>query len=85
MQAFLEGLLDPRIVWDQPRPVSALGFMSVMGENIAGPPALSRGVGGASFAVISDRYMNLSTKAGYHLSTLDVYCGQSQNKNCIRF
>jgi pyruvate,water dikinase len=85
MQAFLEGLLDPRIAWDQPRPVSARGFMSVMGENIAGPPALSRGVGGASFAVISDRYMNFSTKAGYHFSTLDVYCGQSQNKNYIHF
>jgi pyruvate,water dikinase len=85
MQAFLEGLMDPRIKWDEPRPVSARGFMSVMGENIAGPPALSRGVGGASFAVISDRYMNFSTKAGYHFSTLDVYCGQSQNKNYIHF
>jgi len=85
MKAFLEGLLDPRIKWDEPRPVSARGFMSVMGENIAGPPALARGIGGASFAVVSDRYMNFSTKAGYHFSTLDVYCGQSQNKNYIHF
>jgi len=85
MQAFLEGMLDPEIKWDQPRPVSARGFMSVLGENIAGLPAESRGVGGAYFAVISDRYMNFSTKAGYHFSTLDVYCGQSQNKNYIHF
>jgi pyruvate,water dikinase len=83
--AFMEGLLDPRIRWDEPRPVSARGFMSVMGENIAGPPAVVRGVGGASFAVVSDRYMNFSTKAGYHFSTLDVYCGQSQNKNYVHF
>ncbi len=85
MLAFLKGMLDSRIKWDEPRPVSARGFMSVMGENIAGPPAMSRGVGGTSFAVISDRYMNFSTKAGYHFSTLDVYCGQSQNKNYIHF
>jgi pyruvate,water dikinase len=29
--------------------------------------------------------MNFSTKAGYHFSTLDVYCGHSQNKNYIHF
>ncbi len=29
--------------------------------------------------------MNFSTKAGYHFSTLDVYCGQSQNKNYVHF
>jgi len=85
MKAFLEGLLDDRIKWDQPRPVSARGFLSVLGENMAGPPAVSRGVGSASFAVVSDRYMNFSTKAGYHFSTVDVYCGKSINKNYIHF
>ncbi|MFH1572424.1 MAG: PEP/pyruvate-binding domain-containing protein [Acidobacteriota bacterium] len=83
--AFLDGLLDERIVWDQPRPISARGFMSVMGESLAGLPAAERGIGGASYAVVSDRYMNFSTKAGYHFSTMDVYCGQSQNKNYIHF
>lgn len=85
MKAFLEGLLDKRIVWNQPRPVSARGFLSVLGQGLAGPPPEALGVGGASYAVISDRYMNFSTKAGYHFSTLDVYCGQSQNKNYIHF
>jgi pyruvate,water dikinase len=85
MNAFLEGLLDKRIAWNRPRPVSARGFLSVLGQGIAGPPPESLGVGGASFAVISDRYMNFNTRAGYHFSTVDVYCGQSQNKNYVHF
>ena len=29
--------------------------------------------------------MNFSTKAGYHFSTVDTYCGESQNKNYVHF
>jgi len=85
MKAFLAGLLDPRIKWDQPRSVSARGFLSVLGESMAAPPAHAQKVGSVSYVVISDRYMNFSTKAGYHFSTVDVYCGESQNKNYIHF
>jgi pyruvate,water dikinase len=85
MTSFLEGLTDRRIRWHQPRPVSMRGFLSVLGEGMAGLPPEARGVGSVSYAIVSDRYMNFSTKAGYHFSTVDVYCGQSQNKNYIHF
>jgi len=85
MRAFLEGMSDPRIVWDKPRTVSARGFASVLGESIIGPPAEAKGVGKMSFAIISDRYLNFSTKAGYHFNTVDTYCGKSLNKNYIHF
>jgi pyruvate,water dikinase len=85
MLSFLEGLLDKRISWSRPRPLSAKGFLSVLGQGLAGPPPQAQGVGSASYAVISDRYMNFSTKAGYHFSTVDVYCGHSQNKNYVHF
>ena len=86
MQAFLVGLLDPSIRWDQPRPLSARGFLSVVGEGLAGPPPQAQQIGRTSFAVVSDCYMNFSTKAGYHFSTVDTYCGEaSLNKNYIHF
>ncbi len=85
LAAFLAGLLDERIRWDRPRPLSARGFLSVLGESMAGPPAEALKVGRASYAIISDRYLNFSTKAGYHFSTIDTYCGQSLNKNYIHF
>jgi len=85
MRAFLEGLLDPRIRWDLPRPVSVRGFLSVLGESMTGPPVDAGQIGRLSYAIISDRYMNFSTKAGYHFSTIDTYCGRSVNKNYIHF
>lgn len=85
LRAFLDGLLDPRIRWDQPRPLSTRGFLSVLGESMAGPPAAAQQIGRTSYAVISDRYMNFSTKAGYHFSTVDTYCGPTQNRNYIHF
>jgi pyruvate,water dikinase len=85
MNAFLSGMLEKRIRWDQPRPVSVRGFLSVLGESISGPPAEARQIGRQSYAIVSDRYMNFSTKAGYHFSTVDTYCGQSQNKNYVHF
>ncbi len=85
MAAFLEGLLEPGIRWDRPRPVSPRGFLSVLGEGLAAPPAEALQVGRVSYAIVSDRYMNFSTKAGYHFSTVDTYCGRSQNKNYIHF
>jgi pyruvate,water dikinase len=85
MTAFVKGLFDSRIARGQPRALSATGYLSVLGESIAGPPAEAKGVGGASFAIISDRYMNFSTRAGYHFSTVDTYCGKSINKNYIHF
>jgi pyruvate,water dikinase len=84
-QAFLAGLTDRRIRWDLPRPLSGRGFFSVLGAGIAAPPAEAREVGRQSYAVLSDRYMNFSTKAGYHFSTIDTYCGASLSKNYIHF
>jgi pyruvate,water dikinase len=85
LKAFLEGLSDHRISWGEPRAISAGGFLSVLGENIAGLPAEELGVGRPSFAVVSDRYLNFSTKAGYHFNTVDTYCSQNLNKNYIHF
>ena len=85
MGSFLTGMLEARIRWDQPRPVSVRGFLSVLGESISGPPAEARQIGRLSYAIVSDRYMNFSTKAGYHFSTVDTYCGESQNKNYVHF
>jgi pyruvate,water dikinase len=77
--------MDTRVRWDRPRPVSARGFLAVLGERMAGMPGEALNVGGASYAIIADRYMNFSTKAGYHFSTVDTYCGRSLNKNYIHF
>ncbi|MCI4355502.1 MAG: hypothetical protein L3K06_09100, partial [Thermoplasmata archaeon] len=85
MRSFLAGMLEGRLRWDLPRPVSMRGFLSVLGESMSGLPTEARQIGRLSYAIVSDRYMNFSTKAGYHFSTVDTYCGESQNKNYVHF
>jgi len=47
MLAFLDGMLDPRISWREPRPVSVKGFLSVLGESMTGPPPDAQQLGRA--------------------------------------
>ncbi len=84
-RALLAGMLDQRLRTDRPKPPSARGFLAVVGERMAGLPGESLEVGGASYAIVSDRYLNFATKAGYHFATVDTYCGRSLNKNYIHF
>jgi pyruvate,water dikinase len=68
-----------------PRPVNLSGFFSVMSEQMFSPQAGAERFGDRSYAIISDKYMNFSSRVGYHYSILDAYCGQTANKNYINF
>jgi pyruvate,water dikinase len=85
LRAFVAGLTDPAITWDRPRPVHVGGFLSVLTESMVAPPPSRYSLGRRSFAMASDTYLNFSTRAGYHFSTVDTYCGNSVNKNYINF
>jgi pyruvate,water dikinase len=68
------------------RPVNLGGFLSVMSEQFVAPPkAGSERFGEKSYAIISDKYLNFSSRVGYHYGVLDCYCGQTVNKNYITF
>jgi len=82
LRPFLQGML--RVSWQDLRPISPQGFLSVVGQAIASPPA-EVSLGGSSYAIVSSEYMNFSTKAGYHFSTVDSWCGQRTNKNYVHF
>ena len=43
------------------------------------------GFGDKSYAIISDKYLNFSSRVGYHYGVLDCYCGATVNKNYITF
>jgi pyruvate,water dikinase len=68
------------------RPVNLGGFLSVMSEQlISQPQAGSDRFGEKSYAIISDKYLNFSSRVGYHYGVLDCYCGATVNKNYITF
>ncbi|MGE4536008.1 MAG: PEP/pyruvate-binding domain-containing protein [Desulfovibrio sp.] len=68
------------------RPVNLGGFFSVMSEQMFSQPgAGTERFGDKSYAIISDKYLNFSSRVGYHYGVLDCYCGATVNKNYITF
>jgi len=84
-KALLKGMLHDTLRCAEPRPIQLAGFLSVMREQILSPPAHTERFGDRSYAIIADKYLNFSSRVGYHYSILDCYCGTSINKNYITF
>ena len=82
----LDGMLNPAVQARGPRPVNMRGFLSVMGQSVLGcnEEGCSR-FGQRSYAIVSDRYLNFSSRVGYHYAILDTWCGDTLSKNYIRF
>ena len=83
-RALLRGMLDERLTSMEPRPVDVGGFFSVMARQMLSPDHGER-FGEKSYAIISDKYLNFSSRVGYHYGVLDAYCGATVNSNYINF
>jgi len=84
-KALLRGMTHEAFQIPQVRPIQLKGFFSVMSEQMLRPPQATERFGDRSYAIISDKYLNFSSRVGYHYSILDCYCGQTINKNYITF
>lgn len=85
-KALLQGMLRPEVHSRGPRPVDMSGFMAVMSQTmIGGNNAGGERFGERSYAIISDHYLNFSSRVGYHYAILDSWCGNTMNKNYITF
>jgi pyruvate,water dikinase len=84
--ALLDGLVLGEEQLRTPRPVHLKGFMSVLGEQMLSQPRSGgERFGDKSYAIVSDKYLNFSSRVGYHYGVLDCYCGKTVNKNYITF
>jgi len=85
LKALLRGMAHPALVHCAGRPFELSGFLSVMRQQLLAPPTVGDRFGERSYAIISDKYLNFSSRVGYHYSILDAYCGLTANKNYITF
>ncbi len=86
LRALLEGMTHEALQEQGPRPVHLKGFLSVMTEQMLSPPRFgAERFGDKSYAIISDKYMNFSSRVGYHYSIVDTYSGHDSHKNYITF
>ncbi len=84
-KALLQGMLHKDLREQGPRSVDLGGFFSVVREQMFAPNNMAERFGDRSYAIISDSYLNFSSRIGYHYSILDSYCGETINKNYITF
>ena len=85
LQAVLRGMLREDVRGREPRTIQLSGLLSVMREQMLAAPNVEERFGERSYAIISDKYLNFSSRVGYHYSVLDAYCGATVNKNYITF
>jgi pyruvate,water dikinase len=86
LAALLSGMLRPEVHVRGPRPVDVGGFLSVMSQHMLEPPTVqAQRFGERSYGIVSDKYLNFSSRVGYHYSVVDAYCGETVSKNYITF
>jgi len=85
LKAFLDGMLHEDLRNQGPRPIDLGGFLSVVREQMFDPNGIAERFGNRSYAIISDNYLNFSSRIGYHYSVLDTYCCETVSKNYITF
>ncbi len=81
--AFLKGMMNMK--WPEPRPVDAKGFFGMVANTAATQEEELLKMGGRSYAIISQNYMNFSIRLGYHFSLVEAYAGENLNDNYIKF
>jgi pyruvate,water dikinase len=85
-QALLAGMTCDALVHREPRPLNMGGLFSVFSRQMLSPPAMhDTRFGQKSYAIISDHYLNFSSRIGYHFSILDTNCVSDDAKNYINF
>jgi pyruvate, water dikinase len=86
MRALWEGMIA--IPWQGPPPVDTKGFLSVVQTAMMDPsidPATGLEFGDRNYILISKNFCNVSTRLGFHFSTIEGYIGDQENENYISF
>jgi pyruvate,water dikinase len=61
------------------------GFISVWANTMYDMGKAERGLGGKSFAIITEKYLNFNSRLGYHFGLVDAYLSEERNDNYISF
>lgn len=84
-RALLRGFHHPRVTWAGQVAPDLKGFISVFANTMYDMGKAEKGLGGKSFAVITENYLNFNSRLGYHFAILDAYISEEKNDNYISY
>ena len=84
-KALLRGFHHPGVSWAGQVAPDLKGFISVFANTMYDMNKGERGLGGKSFAIITDNYLNFNSRLGYHFGMVDAYISEERNDNYISF
>jgi pyruvate,water dikinase len=76
------------VPWEGPPPVDTMGFMSIVMGAATDPNLASAGgtiFGNQNYFMISKDFCNLTSRLGFHFSTVEALVGDQAYENYIRF
>jgi pyruvate,water dikinase len=84
-KALLRGFHHPGVSWAGQVAPDLKGFISVFANTMYDMGKAERGLGGKSFAIITENYLNFNSRLGYHFGIVDAYISEEKNDNYISF
>ena len=84
-RALLRGFHHPGVTWAGQVAPDLRGFVSVFANTMYDMAKAERGLGGKSFAIVTENYLNFNSRIGYHFGIVDAYISEEKNDNYISF
>jgi pyruvate,water dikinase len=84
-QALLRGFHHPGVTWAGQVAPDLRGFVSVFANTMYDIAKAERGLGGKSFAIVTEEYLNFNSRIGYHFGLVDAFISEEKNDNYISF
>ncbi len=84
-KALWRGVTHPQVSWKREMPVSLSDLASVVAGSLRPQDYLTRPLGGKSYLLVAEEYMNLNARLAYHFTLVDASLTEIPSKNYIAF